>query len=62
MIVRLKCVDNIDWAGEVSGYLTNGKVYVAVVSKRNKVALIDDEGDLIRDDLDDHIHAEWEIV
>ena len=62
MIIKLKCVDNVDYLGLESDYLTTGKVYDAIMSKDDEVALIDDEGELINDNLSDAIHAKWEVV
>lgn len=62
MIIKLKCVSNIDSAGDISEYLTIGKVYDAVKSSAGEVALICDEGELINDDLNDAVHGKWEVV
>lgn len=62
MIVKLKCVSNVDIQGFESDYLTTGKVYDAIMSKRDEVALICDEGELISDSLYEPIHAKWEVV
>lgn len=62
MIVKLKCVSNIDFVGLESNYLTTGKVYDAIMSKRDEVALLDDNGVIISDSLYEPIHAKWEIV
>lgn len=62
MIVRLKCVDKIDIHGFESDYLTTGKIYDAIMSKRDEIALLDDYGVLINDNLYEPIHAKWEII
>ena len=62
MIVKLKCVDNIDYLGSASTYLTSGKVYDAIMSKDDEVALLCDNGGLINDSLYEPIHAKWEVV
>lgn len=62
MIVKLKCVSNIDFTGEESDYLTADKIYDAIKSEAGEVALICDKGDVIHDNIDDYIHGKWEVV
>lgn len=62
MIVKLKCVSNIDFSGDVSNYLTVGNVYDGVISPSGDMALVDDEGCLLQDNLADGIHGKWEVV
>lgn len=62
MVVKLKCVDNTDYLGVVSTYLTTGKVYDAIMSKNDEIALLCDNGALINDSLYEPIHAKWEVV
>lgn len=62
MIVKLKCVSNIDLMGLESDYLTTGKVYDAIMSKNDEVALLDDDGEIISDSLYEPIHGKWEVV
>lgn len=62
MIVKLKCVSNIDYSGDTSDYLTVGKVYDGIKSEVGDIALVCDEGDLIHDNVDDLVHAKWEVV
>lgn len=59
MIVKLKCVDNI-----YCNYLTSGKVYDAIKDENGLFAIVDDEGDLLRDSLEptDMFFAIWEVV
>lgn len=62
MIVKLKCVSNIDDFGIETRYLTAGKVYDCIKSEFGEIALICDEGDIILDNLVECIHGKWEIV
>lgn len=62
MIVKLKCVSNIDYSGDVLYYLTSGKIYDGVKSEVGDIALICDEGDIVHDNVDDPVHAKWEVV
>ena len=62
MFVKLKCVDNVDYAGLESDYITTGKVYDAIMSKNDEVALLNDDDELINDSLYEPIHAKWEVV
>lgn len=62
MIVKLKCISNIDYSGDTSDYLTVGKVYDGIKSEVGDIALVCDEGALIHDNVDDPMHAKWEVV
>lgn len=62
MIVKLKCISNIDFSGDTSDYLTVGKVYDGIKSEVGDIALVCDEGALIYDNVDECIHAKWEVV
>lgn len=62
MIVKIKCVENIDYLGLVSTYLTIDKTYDAIISESNEFSIICDEGELINDNLYDAVHGKWEIV
>lgn len=59
MIVKLKCLDNID-----CNYLTSGKIYDGIMDDKDAFALVDDDGDLLRDSLDpkEAYYANWEVV
>ncbi|MFA1583765.1 hypothetical protein [Proteus mirabilis] len=62
MIVKLKCISNIDFSGDTSDYLTVGKVYDGIKSEVGDIALVCDEGALIHDNVDECFHAKWEVV
>lgn len=62
MIVKLKCVSNIDRFGEVSDYLTVGKVYDAENCSDMLYRVIADDGEAISALLSGCAHAKWEIV
>ena len=62
MFVKLKCVSNVDYLGLESDYLTTGKVYDAIMSEYDEVALLNDEDRLINDNLYDSIHGKWEVA
>ena len=51
--MKIKCVSNIDYNGDVYGYLTPSKYYECV---------IDDEGDLLKDFLHDPCHGKYEVI
>ena len=59
MNVKLRCNNN---GG--NQFLTNDKIYDAIMDENNAFALVDDDGDLIRDSLDhsEAYYANWEVV
>lgn len=61
MIVKLKCVDNVNCDGDVADYLTCGNNYEAIANNF-EFALLDDEGDLIIDSLCGELHGKWEVI
>lgn len=59
MNVKLKCVDSLG-----CDYLTSRKIYDAIMDDKDAFALVDDDGDLIRDSIDpkEMYYANWEVV
>lgn len=62
MIVKLKCIDNIDIFGDVSDYLTVGKVYDAEKCSGILYRITDDDGEGISVLINGCAHGKWEIV
>lgn len=62
MIVKLKCVDNVDKYDCESVFLTVGKVYDGLISIDKEFSVIDDVGDLITDCIEDAYYGKWEVV
>ena len=61
MIVKLKCIDNVNYDGEIADYLTCGKIYDAI-GNDSEFALLDDEDDLIVDTITGDLHGKWEVI
>lgn len=61
MIVKLRCVSNIDMWGEISDYLTVGKIYHGDQVGALVFSLNDDGDELI---IKPHecAHGKWEVV
>lgn len=62
MIVKLKCVDNVDKYDCESGFITTGKCYTGLMSSDKEFAVIDDTGDLITDCVTDPYYGKWEVL
>lgn len=62
MIVKLKCVSNIDRFGEESDYITVGKVYDAEKCSNLLFRITDDQGDTIYVLLSGCAHGKFEVV
>lgn len=56
---KVKCVSNKDWLGGESEYLTVGKVYDCEFedSEKRQFSMVDDEGSLLHEDMDDLTHG-----
>lgn len=62
MIVKLKCVSNIDRFGEVSDYLTVGKIYDAENCSDMLYRIIADDNEATSALLSGCAHGKWEVV
>lgn len=62
MIVKLKCVDNIDIFGKTSTYLTVGRIYIAKPIATGLYELVDDDDDVIITLVSGSTHGKWEIM
>lgn len=60
--MKIKCVSNIGYDGYESGYLTPGKHYECIIDEAGQFAIIDDEGDLLKDFLHDPCHGKYEVI